>query len=150
MNIRYKGIYHDRLDAPFVGSLVSAIQCHHDCPGCCNNPIKDGPILVSTEDEIIRQILDYKFSEGIILGGLEWTEQYGELIALLDEATKYGLKIMLYTHYDYEEFKDKYPQVFDYRGIYIKFGEYQKGNHTEGYSSYGVPLASDNQFIKQI
>jgi len=148
--IRYKGIYHDRLDAPFVGSLISAIGCHHDCPGCFHDNLKDGDYLVSTAEEIIKEIEDYKFSEGIILGGLEWTEQYDELLELLHCATISGLKVILYTHYDDEELRVKFPEIYRYKGIYIKYGEYQRGNHTPGYSSYGVPLASDNQYIEQI
>lgn len=150
MLIQYRGIYHDRLDAPFVGSLIFARDCHHHCPGCCHEDRHTKYLLEATPESIIKEVLEYKFSTGVIFGGFEWTEQIDDLYALLDCATNNGLSIMLYTHYDKSELVELYPRLYTYHGLYIKYGEYRRDFHQDGYTSCGVPLASTNQYIEQV
>lgn len=150
MIIHHRGIYHDRLDAPFVGSLIFAVDCHHNCPGCCHADRRDGPVYESTTEDIIQEVKDYNFSEGIILGGFEWTEQPDEMFDLIDTALKNDLKVILYTNHTEDEMHHLFSRLYDRKGVYVKYGEYRRDLSSKTYTSYGVPLASTNQYIKMI
>ena len=83
--------------------------------------------------------------EGIILGGLEWTEQPLEMEYLIQTALDAELQVMLYTHLDYDTFVQNFPSTAKLP-IWIKFGEYKQ--ELEGIlDSSGIQLASENQFI---
>jgi len=106
MEIRYKTIEHERTeDAPFIGALISAIGCKMKCKGCFHKDLKKAPTLKATEQEIIVSVLSNPINEGIILAGLEWSEQPLELLALVGEAAKNNLKIMIYTGLDLFNFQ---------------------------------------------
>lgn len=154
MNIRHKGIYRDRFeDAPFIGTLVSAISCPHNCPGCINDPMK--PIEYDTidVDELIKSIANDTFDEGIILAGLEWSEQPDELCLLLTKSLEYNLKIILYTFYpDRESLINKVPALvhFSNKGILVKYGMYDETKKVYNYFDHGVKLATSNQKIEEL
>lgn len=150
MLIHHRGIYHDRLDAPFVGTLVFAKDCHHHCPGCCHEGRHHTPIYEEDSVEIIKKILDYGFSEGLVLGGFEWTEQPDELLELIREARLHELKIILYTHHTEDSLRTMLPELYSYKGIYVKYGEYREEEKSSTNIQYGIPLASENQYIKII
>lgn len=96
--IRYKGIEHERTeDAPFVGALIIAPTCKFKCNGCFNRNLKKVPDIINTAKEIIDAVKENPFNEGIVLGGLEWSESPLELLELVKEASERGLKIMIYT-----------------------------------------------------
>ena len=141
--IRYKKIEHERLeDAPFVGALISAIDCKFGCKGCFNQPVKDLPTLQASEQDIIQEVKINVFNKGIILAGLEWTLQLDEAVALAIEAHKQGLQTMLYTGCSLKELGDDIS-VFDY----IKCGRYIQKLESSDNVQYGVRLASCNQVI---
>ena len=144
MKIRHKGVYHERFDAPFVGALISSIGCTIGCPGCINEHVKNAPEQVSTVQELMDAVEANPFNQGVILGGLEWTEQPTELLALITEALNRGLKVLLYTGRTESWVKANMPELLGLP-IWIKFGEYRAGSSTK---SFGVLLASDNQYIK--
>lgn len=150
MIIHHRGLYHDRLDAPFVGSLLFAVDCNHGCKGCCHADRRDGPIYETEAEEIINDILQYRFSEGLILGGFEWTQQPDEMMELIDLAIENSLQVILYTHHTEEELKSILPKLYNRKGVYVKYGEYRIDLSSKTYTSYGVPLASTNQYIKVI
>lgn len=144
MIIRHKGIEHNIYgEAPFVATRICSIQCHNNCPGCQNEELKhDTPIIEESSEDIIKKILDDPFDEGLVLGGLEWTEQPEEMFSLICAAQRCGLKVMLYTHLN----RDNYVFRFGIpNNIYIKYGEFIMGDtpHTQ----YGVRLISSNQHI---
>lgn len=150
MIIHHRGLYHDRLDAPFVGSLLFAVDCHHNCKGCCHADRHTGKVYESEDTKLIEEIKNYKFSEGIILGGFEWTEQLDELLDIIDLARSNNLEVILYTHHTEEELRDIVPQLYTRKGVYVKYGEYRRELSSKTYTSYGVQLASTNQYIKII
>lgn len=151
MLIHHRGIHHDRFDTPFgVGTLVWAKDCHHHCPDCFHQDRFDLPILEEESKDIVAKINDNPFSVGIIFGGFEWTEQYDELLDLIEESRKNNLEIILYTHYTIEDILVHYSELLKYKGMYIKCGEYDNTLLSATHSSYGVPLASINQRIYQI
>lgn len=140
MDINYKLIVNERLgDAPFVGALISACDCKFGCAGCFNQHIKNYQTITKSPADIISEIKNDPFNEGIIFAGLEWTLQIDEAIELADLARKEGLKTMLYS--GHSDLDDSIKTHFDY----CKLGQYK--NILEPHKEYGVTLASSNQHI---
>lgn len=149
MNIRIKGIAHERCeDAPFVGALISAIDCHIGCKGCFNQHLKNEPTIVLNSETIIKEVLKNPFNKGIILGGLEWTEQPEEMRELIHLALKNNLQVILYTGLNEDVFYKIFPDVCKLN-IYIKYGNYDENKREQQLSYFGVKMASSNQIIKQ-
>lgn len=96
--------------------------------------------------DIIKEVKSNPFNEGIILGGLEWTEQPEEMIELIDMAIENQLKVILYSGLSEKIFKKKFPQVYS-KKILFKFGDYRDNERTAENIQYGVSLASKNQNI---
>jgi pyruvate-formate lyase-activating enzyme len=147
LKIRYKALKHERTeDSPFVGCLISSIDCNFNCKGCFNQHVKKEDIITKEDTEIINEIKSNPFNKGIIFGGLEWTLQHEELIILASYAKENELQTILYTGNRYDDMKifmQMYGQYFDY----IKCGRYEEENKTVNHIEYGVTLASNNQHI---
>lgn len=145
--IRYKLIEHERSeDAPFIGALISAIDCHNNCKNCFNQHIKRLPNIEASAEQIILEIKKDPFNQGVILAGLEWTEQPMEMQELIECAIKSNLQVMLYTGLDETTFKQRFADTYK-MPIYIKFGRYDESLSTDKNLQYGVKLASSNQYI---
>lgn len=149
MRIRYKMIEHERIeDAPFMGALICAISCNIGCKGCFNDPLKRSETLISSQAMILDEIESNPFNEGIILAGLEWSNQPDELVSLVEEAVKRKLKVMIYTGYTAEIFFMKVPKLKGMSGdIFIKHGAYIEKLASEDHYMYGIKLATLNQRI---
>lgn len=151
IKIRYLSIEHGNTsDAPFIGARISAIRCNLKCPGCFNTELNFAPLILSTVAEVLAEVQEHPINQGIILGGLEWTEQPGEMRALVIEAIKAGLKVMLYTGLTEQEFTKRFPDFYNIDGeVYIKFGRYVA--NAKGYKSpFDVYLKSLNQHIVKL
>jgi len=148
--VSYKGIIHERTeDAPFMGALIIATSCNNRCQDCFNQHLKDAKTHLRYADEVIEEVKQNPFNDGIILGGLEWSEQPDDAIALISCATAAGLKVMLYTGLTEEELFRRIS--VDYlHNCYVKFGKYDNKHLSDNYTSHGVKLASTNQYIKYI
>jgi len=145
--IRHKGIEMGVLsDAPFIGARICAIDCHYNCPGCFNQHLRTEKYITETAMTMIARIVNHGLAEGIILGGLEWTEQSEEMLGLIKVAQYFKLKVMIYTHHTLNQFLDMFPDLQG-QDIYLKCGEYRKD--VKGYvdKENDVILASDNQRI---
>lgn len=145
--INYKVIEHERCeDAPFMGALISACDCIFNCSHCFNQHIKELPTLSGSCFEIICEITANPFNKGIIFGGLEWTLQIDECIALAMVAKQQGLHTMIYTG---NNFKSETTTKLIASGVfdYIKCGTYNEQEKTANHIEYGVVLASSNQHI---
>ena len=95
-----KGVIQERLqDAPFVGALIIGTTCNQNCVNCFNQHLKNKETLNVNPKFIIDMIQLNPFNEGVIFGGLEWSDQEDDLNIILDEIIKRksNLKIMLYT-----------------------------------------------------
>lgn len=143
--IRYKKLEHERVeDAPFVGALISACDCRFNCKNCFNQHLKQLPTMGNSPEAIIKEVLSNPFNKGIIFGGLEWTLQFDELVALAKAAKENGLKTMLYTGRTFNSVEMyQMSKYFDY----IKCGRYREDLATANHIEYGVTLASANQHI---
>jgi organic radical activating enzyme len=142
-----KGILHERTeDAPFVGALIISDDCNINCENCFNQHLKNTPSINMTATQIIETILKNPLNQGIIFGGLEWSLQPDDMIALIKLAYANGLEIMVYTGLSESAFDRKLTKVKNVPNIYIKFGkysEYQKCRRQE----CGVWLSSSNQYV---
>ena len=83
---------------------------------------------------------------GIILAGLEWSEQHDELQSLVDCAKAHSLQIIIYTGLNDEKFHRRVPKD-KLVGCYVKYGNYDERYASNNYCSFGVKLASTNQYI---
>ncbi len=147
--IRYKTIEHERVeDAPFVGALISAIDCHIGCKNCFNQHVKLMPTLYSTPAAIVQEVLTNPFNQGMIFAGLEWSEQPQELVMMVEECLNSSLEVMIYTGLTLDEFLKRVPGLLDIEGsIYIKHGAYIPEKATYDNEHHRVRLASSNQHI---
>lgn len=146
--ITYKGIEPQVLsDAPFIGARILAAQCNRNCSNCFNQDIKLRDNQFGTALSIIHQVLFNPLHEGIILGGLEWTEQPYDMIELTELALSYSLQVMIYTGMTEEHFIEQFPELTN-KPIWCKFGAYDESQKKENYYSHGVKLATSNQYVK--
>ncbi|MBS7527646.1 hypothetical protein KHM83_13250 [Fusibacter paucivorans] len=151
MEIRYKGIVHNILnDAPFIGAVIIANGCSMPCPDCINEHLKDDSLtMMASPEAIIRSVRRNGLNQGIILSGLEWTEQSGEMIALVQAALAAKLEVIIYTHHDEAAFFKIAPELAKLP-IYVKFGLYDAALKSDNHYSHTVKLATTNQYIRYL
>lgn len=150
--VRYKGIEHGIVtDAPFVGARICAITCSNNCPDCINKHLL-GPeyeIKEAYAIDIVCDVMANSINRGIILGGLEWTEQPLEMLALIQAAHIMGIETMVYTHLTLKEFLTQFPELKG-RKIYVKCGDFRKDARGYMDEKHDVYLASGNQKIYEL
>lgn len=148
MLIHYKCIAHERTeDAPFIGALVVATGCNIGCPECFNQELKEAETLTDELLTLLKKVSKNPFNKGIILGGLEWTCQPEELLAIVGACSAIGMDLMVYTGHTEEAFFRIVPRS-RFHQCYIKFGSYDLACKSSTHQSYGIRLASVNQYIK--
>lgn len=152
MKVHYKGLIAERFeDAPFIGSLWIAPDCKHRCVGCCNQHLLDADTLYEEGEDIINKVKDNEFSEGIIFAGLDPLTYPDELLYMIKLSLEVDLKIIIYTFLPNKDaLLEALPDISQYegRGIYIKYGSYDESKRVYDYTSYGVLLATSNQYIE--
>jgi pyruvate-formate lyase-activating enzyme len=142
------GIEHNVLsDAPFIGAVIIAKECLHNCTNCINEHLKKKKPIKRNALSIIGEVLDNQLNEGIILAGLEWTYDPDGLRELVNVAIEQNLQVMIYTYMEEEQFKQQFNDIYQLP-IWIKFGEYKEELKTYDNVQFGVRLASSNQYIK--
>jgi len=148
--IRYKNIEHERVeDAPFMGALINSIDCHINCKDCFNQHLKTYPTIIKEAQDIINEVKSNLFNQGIIFGGLEWSEQPEEMLELITVALRNNLKVMIYSGLNYSTFINKFPML-NTLDIVLKCGCFKSELATENNIQYGIKLATSNQQIKHI
>lgn len=146
--ISYKGILHERTeDAPFMGALIIGASCRNNCRDCFNQRLKESTTFYKYAAEIIAEVKQNHFNDGIILAGLEWSEQPDDVISLVSCAFSESLKVILYTGLYEAELFERIPSKY-LIGCYVKFGPYDRNKLSKTHISEGVHLASTNQYIK--
>lgn len=148
MIIRYKILEHERVeDAPFMGCLIAAVSCGLNCRHCFNQELKEYKTKRDDADDIIKKVKANPFNQGMIFGGLEWSNQPDELFELVRLCLNNELSVMIYTGLQQSIFFEKVPKLKYVPNIYIKFGAYKEKLKTENNIQYGIRLATKNQFI---
>jgi len=154
MKIKY--IQHEVMnDAPFIGSLIVANDCSRNCKGCFNQELRDIPSIEMDIFDILKEVKSNPLNEGVILGGLEWSEQPFDMCLLAVACMMEKIPVIIYTSKVEGDFlKIKYiQQIFDYSiksncDLYVKYGCYDESNLCENNIQFGVKLATSNQYIK--
>ncbi|MDN5351578.1 MAG: hypothetical protein PWQ12_497 [Clostridiales bacterium] len=148
--MKYKGIVHNILnDAPFIGAVVIANRCSMPCEDCINESLKsDVYTMEDSAEEIVETIQANGLNQGVILSGLEWTEQPEDLTNLVTAALNQHLEVMVYTHHSEKRFFEIVPGLIG-KKIYVKFGLYDSNLRSDNHFSYDVKLATTNQYIKK-
>ena len=148
--IKYRGIIHERAeDAPFMGALIIAERCNNNCQGCFNQHLKDSPVYSKLASDIIQEVRANPFNDGIILGGLEWSENPEDTMVLIRWAKATMMQVMLYTGLTEDALYTRIPRDALHH-CYVKFGRYDETALSDNYTSFGIKLASTNQYIKYI
>lgn len=151
MLIQFRGIIAERTeDVPHgeYGALVIAKDCSKNCPGCFNQHLKNTRTVTSTPENIVEEIYNNPLHTWCVLGGLEWSEDPAGLEAIATEARLRGLNVIIYTGCDPTEFVQRLGKdaISRLQGCYVKFGSYDETLKCSN-SSFGIKLASSNQFI---
>jgi hypothetical protein len=147
--MRYKGLVFDCKDHPFgIGVCCIAASCCQKCPLCPNQHLIALPELTITPLKLTEIVQKRSINNCLVLGGLEWTEQIEDVYKLLKYNKKNNnkLKIILYTHHTEKELHNNYTDLFRYK-LLIKCGKYYPYLQNKDYCSYGIHLASTNQYI---
>ncbi len=148
MKIKFKGIVHERYeDAPFIGALIIANECKFLCQDCFNKHLVENETIISNEVQIIKEVKENVFNEGVIFAGLEWTNQPEQLTALILEAKKNNLEVIVYTGLEEIQFLKVIDKEI-LKDCYVKYGVYDKIRLSNNHKIFGVKLASLNQTIK--
>ena len=149
--IKIKGIIPDIFnDAPFIGTLLVANSCNLQCKDCLNEHLKKEKPNLMTVDNIFKEVSKYPLTQGIIFGGLEWSEQPEDLIELVKYFTLKNYKIIIYTGLTKDKFNERCQNLFfiDFKNdFYIKYGKYNNSLKTDENIHFGINLASKNQYI---
>lgn len=146
--IRHKGIEHGVMtDAHFIGARICAIQCAKHCAGCFNQDLLGESYVTETIHTVFEEILDHELNEGIILGGLEWTEQPEELREIVRYACSLNMHVMVYTHLDLRAFLREFWEFREVDNVYVKCGEFRQDSSAYFDEKHDVMLASTNQII---
>ena len=151
--VNIKAIIQERLqDAPFVGALIVGTTCNQNCANCFNQHLKDRDTLSVTPKSVIDVIQLNPFNEGVIFGGLEWSDTEEDVYTILDEiiSRKNKLKIMLYTGKKLKDIPNIVNRLCEINKVYgnevyIKVGPYDKDLIPK--NQHGIILASCNQII---
>lgn len=149
--ITYKGIDPEERfgDAPFVGALLIAKGCSGNCKGCFNQHLKEEKDIQANVEDILDEVQQNSLYQGIILGGLEWTEQPDDMIEIIQSALQRpSLQIMVYTRLTEEVFFATFPNLRDCGPIWYKFGPYVESLRSYDHIEHGVILATTNQHVK--
>lgn len=132
-----------------MGALIIAESCHNNCQDCFNQHLKESKMYRKPASSIIQEVRNNPFNDGIILGGLEWSENTEGTIALIKLARANMLQVILYTGLTEEELFARIPREALHK-CYVKFGRFDNTKLSDTYTSLGVKLASTNQYIKYI
>ena len=119
--------------------------CPHRCPGCSNPELwEPDPRHRTTPDTLLALIAGIRQTrpvDGFTLTGGDPFAQPEALARLLPELEKISEDILIYTGFDYETLRDRYPELLARAGVVID-GPYVEARNL------GLPLrGSDNQRI---
>ena len=118
--------------------------CSRGCPGCHNPSLQpfigDSRLWNAIElaDEIIKQYNIGEYDYVVLLGGEPLEQNHADLLILLEALKGFGIKVWLYTGYDYSDI----PEFVKINCYCIKAGAYDPVNYPP---KEGSKLASSNQ-----
>ena len=119
--------------------------CIHQCEGCSNPELwiqkPEQQITIETMKELITSITENNKVDGFTITGGDPFYQPYELTGLLGFLAQLHTDILVYTGYQYEDIKKKYPDALQYVSVLID------GKYIQGMNHGAVLRGSDNQRI---
>lgn len=109
MDIRISGTVNDSIvDGPGIRYVIFTQGCPHHCPGCHNPQTHEmsGGEIMDTQ-AIIEEFRKNPLLDGITLSGGEPFCQPQPLCEIAEAAVSYGLNIVTYTGYTFEQLLEK-------------------------------------------
>lgn len=109
MDIRISGTANDSIvDGPGIRYVIFTQGCPHHCPGCHNPQTHEmsGGEITDTQ-AIIEEFRKNPLLDGITLSGGEPFCQPQPLCEIAEAAVSYGLNIVTYTGYTFEQLLEK-------------------------------------------
>ncbi len=101
------------VDGPGIRTVIFFQGCKHKCIGCHNmSTWSFKPKNLMSEEEIIKYIDENNFSKKITLSGGDPLEQ--NILGLLKKLKAKKYNIWLYTGYEMQEVKEKFPEILKY------------------------------------
>jgi len=138
--IKIKGVEFGYQDSPFKATLVVAPSCKIKCKGCKNRELKKLPDLEIGCEELIEMLATKDDIEGIVIGGLEPSENILDFLELSKVADEHGLKVMIETGLTFEEFKYCVGKTC------TKSKQFDFEQINKVYSSFGFPVEEDELY----
>ena len=117
---------------------------------CQNSPLAKTPTKEIDVEKIVDNYLKNNLTEAIVFGGLEWFDQFFELIECIEAfRKKTNDDIIVYTGYDKTEIEEHLMILKKFKNIIVKFGRYISNQEKHFDPVLGVHLASSNQFAEK-
>lgn len=92
---------------------------------CQNSPLAKTPTKEIEIEKIVEDYLKNELTSAIVFGGLEWMDQFLELIECIEAfRKKTNDDIIVYTGYDKNEIPEHLMTLKKYKNIIMKFGRF--------------------------
>ena len=92
---------------------------------CQNSPLAKTPTKEIDVEKIVEDYLKNELTSAIVFGGLEWMDQFFELIECIEAfRKKTNDDIIVYTGYDKKEIQEHLMILKKYKNIIVKFGRF--------------------------
>lgn len=119
---------------------------------CQNVQLEDSKLIEIDTEIIARRYLANKYTNAIVMCGLEPFDSFEELYALIKEFRKFTKDdIVIYTGYNRDEIEEKIDILsITQENIIVKFGRYISNSVNIYDEVLGVKLASSNQYAERI
>ena len=128
MKIHIKSILAETFtDYKKCSMLICGCKCTWKCGKelCQNSPLAKTPTKEIDVEKIVDNYLKNDLTEAIVFGGLEWMDQFLELLECIEAfREKTNDDIIVYTGYDKEEISEHLMTLKKYKNIIIKFGRF--------------------------
>ena len=114
---------------------------------CQNSPLAKTPTKEIDVEKIVEEYLKNELTSAIVFGGLEWMDQFLELLECIEAfRKKTNDDIIVYTGYDKEEIPEHLMTLKKYKNIIMKFGRFIPNQKTH----YDKVLRSTISFKQSI
>lgn len=157
MTLTLKGVNADdfvnyKKPSMFLCFPTCTFKCNKDCGAkvCQNMHLVNEKSVQYRVSDIIDTYFSNPISKAIVCGGMEPFDSADELLGFITEfRDTCNDDIVIYSGYSEEEVKEKFPWVYNFQNMVVKYGRYLPGHSPHHDEVLGVDLASDNQYARK-